>query len=350
MAFPAVFATNAFWAIALAVALAGRRGVRQDVGMSSTPVTVDTFVRAETDKYFATPVNQAGGLGRFFHYRQPMPIDDQTVIRANRDTLYSAALIDLEAGPATVTLPDAHGRFLSLMVIDEDHYVPAVFYDPGDHVVDTDLVPTRYAMLGVRILVDPADPDDIATVHALQDEIRIEQERSGSFEVPDWDEESRSKIRDALLVLSNSLSDTDAMFGARGEVDPVRHLIGSASAWGGNPRRDATYFPVTPEDNDGTTNYRLVVGDVPVDGFWSIAVYNARGYFEPNALKAYSLNSVTATKEPDGSTIIQFGGSPADAPNVLPITPGWNYWVRLYRPRPEVLTGEWEFPRAMPLR
>lgn len=318
--------------------------------MSATPVTVDTFVRAETDKYFATAVSQSGGPGRFFHYRQPMPIDHQTVIRANRDTLYSAAVVDLEAGPATVTLPDTAGRFLSLIVIDQDHYVPAVFYDSGAHVIDAELVPTRYAMLGIRLLVDPADPDDIATVHALQDEIRIDQEQSGSFDIPDWDEQSRSTIRDALLVLSDSLSDTDGMFGTRGDVDAVRHLIGSASAWGGNPRRDATYFPVTPEHNDGTTVYRLTVGEVPVDGFWSIAVYNAKGYFEPNDQDAYSVNSVTAVKEPDGSTVIQFGGSPGDAPNALPITPGWNYWVRLYRPRREVLSGEWSFPRATPVR
>ena len=60
-----------------------------------------------------------------------------------------------------------------------------------------------------------------------------------------------------------------------------------ASAWGGNPEKDALYLNVVPAHNDGKTVYRLNVKDVPVDGFWSISVYNAKGYFEPNPQNAY---------------------------------------------------------------
>jgi hypothetical protein len=28
---------------------------------------------------------------------------------------------------------------------------------------------------------------------------------------------------------------------------------------------------------------------------------------------------------------------------------GWNYMVRLYRPRPEILNGTWKFPEAQPV-
>jgi hypothetical protein len=139
------------------------------------------------------------------------------------------------------------------------------------------------------------------------------------------------------------------MFGPRGKVDPVRRLVGSASAWGGNPEKDALYLNVTPAKNDGTTVYRLNVKDVPVDGFWSISVYNAKGYFEPNAQNAYTLNNITAKKSADGSIAIQFGGCDGKIANCLPITPGWNYLVRLYRPRAEVLDGTWKFPEAQPV-
>jgi hypothetical protein len=60
----------------------------------------------------------------------------------------------------------------------------------------------------------------------------------------------------------------------------VRHLIGAASAWGGNPERDALYLNVVPTKNDGTTAYKLDVNNVLVVGFWSISVYNADGYFD----------------------------------------------------------------------
>jgi hypothetical protein len=80
---------------------------------------------------------------------------------------------------------------------------------------------------------------------------------------------------------------------------------------------------------------------VPVDGFWSINVYNAERYVQANPLNAYSVNGVTAKRNADGSVPVQFGGCDGKIPNRLPTTPGWNYLVRLYRPRPEVLDGKW---------
>jgi hypothetical protein len=106
---------------------------------------------------------------------------------------------------------------------------------------------------------------------------------------------------------------------------------------------------VTPSRNDGATVYRLTVKDVPVDGFWSISVYNAEGYFEANALNAYTVNNITAKREVDDSITVQFGGCAGQSANCLPITPGWNYMVRLYRPRPEILNGSWSFPEAQPV-
>ena len=86
-----------------------------------------------------------------------------------------------------------------------------------------------------------------------------------------------------------------------------------------------------------------------MDGFWSISVYNAKGFFEKNALNAYSLNNLTARPDPGGSTTIQFGGCEQQTPNCLPIVNGWNYTVRLYRPRKEILDGTWKLPEAQPL-
>jgi hypothetical protein len=98
---------------------------------TTVPVTVKNFQRAESDKYFADTV-KLGGLGKFFHYRTPTPIEDQKVVKMNRDTLYSAAIFDLDAGPVTVTLPEAGKRFISMLIINEDHYAPVeVSYAPG---------------------------------------------------------------------------------------------------------------------------------------------------------------------------------------------------------------------------
>jgi len=183
----------------------------------------------------------------------------------------------------------------------------------------------------------------------LQDAIRLSQQRPGTFEIPNWDAASLRKVQAALLQLGTTISDTRRMFGASArDVDPVKHLIGSAMLWGGYPEKDALYLLATPARNDGTTVHRLTVGTVPVDGFWSLTVYNSQGYLQPNPYNAYAVNSITARKSPDGSVAIQLGGCDGKIPNCLPITPGWNYTVRLFRPRPEILDGTWSFPLARP--
>jgi hypothetical protein len=183
--------------------------------------------------------------------------------------------------------------------------------------------------------------------HALQDGLKVEQKSQGAFEMPKWDQVSQAKIRKALIDLGTTLSDTNRSFGTKKQVDPIQHLISAATTWGGNPRKDAIYLTVTPPKNDGKTVYKLHVGDVPVNGFWSISLYNADGYFQKNDKNAYSLNNITAKKGADGSTDIQFGGCDGGAINCLPIMPGWNYTVRLYRPDSEILDGKWKFPEAV---
>lgn len=306
-------------------------------------VSPDNFARAESDLYFSR-IAANGGFGQFLHYRELSPVDDQVVIRQNRDTLYSAAVFDLDAGDVTITLPDSAGRFMSAQIINEDHYTVEVDYAPADVILSRDTVGTRYVLAALRTLVDPNDAADLTAVHALQDAVVVTQPDPGRLEIPDWDPVSQTTVRDALITLSTTLTDSVRTFGTADEVDPVHHLIGSAFAWGGNPERDALYLTVVPPANDGVTVHRLRVKDVPVDGFWSITVYNKDGYFEPNPQHAYSVNNVTAVADADGAVTVQFGG--ADAANLLPITDGWNYVVRLYRPRAEILDRSWTFPPA----
>jgi hypothetical protein len=314
----------------------------------AVPVTPENFVRAESDMYFSGVVKN-GGFGKFDHTRDPAPLDKQTVIRLNRDTVYSAAIFDLDAAPVTITMPDAGKRFMSLQVINEDQYTVGVYYGAGTYTLTREEVGTRYVVAAVRTLVNPSDPEDVKQVHALQDGIAVSQVNVGAFDIPHWDTVSQKKVRDALLVLATTLPDTNRMYGRKEEVDPVRFLVGAANGWGANPPKEALYLNIVPSQNDGKTIYRLNVKDVPVDGFWSISLYNKEGYFQLNDQNAYSLNNLTAKKDADGSVTVQFGGCDAHVQNCLPIMPGWNYMVRLYRPRPEILDGTWIFPEAQPV-
>lgn len=307
----------------------------------STLVNVDNFAIAETHRMMHDLQQNAGGVNRFLHNREPAAIDKQTVIRLNRDTLYSFAVVDISAG-ATLTIPEHGDRYLSAMVVNEHHYIDDVYHDAGEHELSIERFGTPHVVLAVRILVDPTDPADVAAVGLLQDQIRLNARSAQPFQMPLYDTTTLDETRDALLALARNLSGFDHTFGKKNEVDPVRHLIGTAAGWGGLPTSEASYIGVDTRLPVG--RYELTVGEVPVDGFWSISVYNAAGFFEPNERGNYTINNITGARNDDGTITVRFGDYPTDTPNALPITEGWNYLVRLYRPRPEILSGEWAFP------
>ncbi len=196
--------------------------------------------------------------------------------------------------------------------------------------------------MNVRILVDTADPADVAAVNQLQDQFRIEARSATPYTYPDDDAESFDATRNALLALSEGIPDAARTFGTREDVDPVRHLIGTAYGWGGLPEYEALYTVVSTPQPVG--RYQITFRDVPVDVFWSITVYNRDGFMEPNEFGSCSLNGITAEADDDGSVTIGLAPTPGDCRNHLYVMEGWNYAIRLYRPRPEVLDGRWTVP------
>lgn len=309
--------------------------------MTPIPVNVQNFTRAETDLMFSRLAAPCG-VGGWNHTYEVTPLDNQPVIRQNRDTLYSMTILDVRDG-VTLTLPNTADRYISAFVVNQDHYGQAILSEPGDHLLTRDSVGTDYAGVIVRILVDPNDPADVAEVNRLQDSLRLTGGGSGTYPMPAYDEASHTATRSAILELAAGVSKYDHSFGTKDQVDPILHLLGTASGWGGLPEYEATYISIN--ENLPVEEYRLRLKDIPVDAFWSVSLYNAAGYFEENALGVNSINSLTATPDPDGGVTIRFGVELDGAENALPIMPGWNYVLRLYRPRPEVLDGSWTAPR-----
>src|SRR5258705_10308456 len=125
---------------ALSLAATSSLALAQAPSSPAVPVTVDNYVRAQSDIYFGQTV-KAGAFGKFLHGRELAPIDRRLIIRPNRDTLYSLAVFDFDAGPVTVMLPDAGKRFMVMQVTNEDQYTRAVYY--GAWVHDTSATPAR---------------------------------------------------------------------------------------------------------------------------------------------------------------------------------------------------------------
>jgi hypothetical protein len=329
------------------MALVGLACLAANAASAADKVTVDTFVRAETDltmKRYAA----LGGFGKFLHIRGMTPVDKQNVIRMNRDTLYSAGVFDLTT-PVTIVKPEHGKRYQSMQVVNQDHSMLPIEHRAGTFTLTREKVGTRYAIVLLRTFADPGNSADLKAANALQDRVQVQQATPGTFDVPEWDEASLHTVRDALNVLAATKSDTSGFFGDKTKLNPVDHLLGTAFGWGGLPKQAAIYQNGAPLLNDGTTPHVLTVRDVPVDGFWSITVYNAKGFMEPNAMNAYSVNDVTANPNADGTVTVHFGGDPGNV-NFLPITTGWSYVVRMYQPRKEVVEGAWKFPEAQAVK
>ena len=310
-------------------------------------VNVMNFIRAETDHMFRTNMKVYNmKIGTLLHVRQPTTPDNQPVIRMNQDTLYSAAVLDL-AQPVVITLADVKGRYQSMHVVNQDHYM-FVEANPGTYELTEETVGTRFAYVTIRTFVDVLDPEDLAKAHAAQDAITLSGGGDGPFEAPDWNTDQLAVARKALSDLATLGFSAAYAFGRKEEVRPVDYLVGAAAGWGGLPRSAAMYVVDSVAQNDGETPHAVTVKDVPVDAFWSITVYNADGYLDANDRGVNSYNNFSAQPNENGSYTIHFGGCGDNRLNCIPITPGWNYAIRMYQPRPEILDGSWRFPAPQP--
>jgi hypothetical protein len=311
----------------------------------TVPVMWESFPRSQINLMMENIVEQ-GGFGEFYHFQTIVGPDVRIVALPNRDTIYSIGVFDLTE-PVTITKPDAGDRHQSMVIMDEDAYVKEAYHDPGEYTLTQDGVGTRYVWVQIRTFVDPNDPDDVETVHELQDELAVSQDSAGTFEIPNWNRQAHDELFDALVTVMKTIDDFSGAYGDVDEVDPVKYYLATVTP-GGVPEPETIYLQRVPDQNDGDTPHTFTVEDVPVDGFWSVTVYNSDGFLEENEYDAYSFNNVTAEPDDDGSITIHFGGDP-DQPNFLYTPEEWFYLVRLYGPREEILDGSYQFPEAEPL-
>ena len=116
-----------------------------------------------------------------------------------------------------------------------------------------DTYDTGYVLLAARVLVDPANEQDVAIVNALQDKLGLEARSARPFVMPDYDTASLDATREALLALGKGIGSFRHAFGARQEVDPVHHLIATAGGWAGRRTRKRSTSTSTRGCRSGST-------------------------------------------------------------------------------------------------
>ena len=159
----------------------------------------------------------AGGVNRLYHFRRPTPLDKQNIVRMNRDTLYSMAVVDTSKGATIIVPVISNDRYVSVHLIDNDHYCPLVIYSSGTHELPRD---SKYLGVGVRIQVfNPTDADEVALVNKLQDQFIIKANSADPLPEFKWDLQSLKELTVQYEKDSAQYSSWQEMMGPRGKVD-----------------------------------------------------------------------------------------------------------------------------------
>jgi hypothetical protein len=265
--------------------------------------------------YKATPLSNWG--------KQPKPIEvtvDPTV------DMKTAPKVQVDTMPA--------GKFFA--------YAAELLKLNPPHVTDEPIVAQMK-----RIGLEPGKSFDIekATPAAKKG---LEAAPAAGQKLMEW------KLPTLARVANHWSMNTDTM-GVYGNYYLKRAIVAQVGL-GANVPEDAVY-PLNLGDEagrplDGSNKYTLHFdkgATPPVNGFWSVTLYDPEGFQVANNLNRFAVSSWMPFKyNPDGSlTLYLQNESPGQdkEANWLPApTGGFNLTMRLYGPKSEALTGKWNPP------
>ncbi|THD65895.1 DUF1214 domain-containing protein [Robertkochia marina] len=291
---------------------------------SAITVTQENFPTAYSNMRMGVVVQNAGGVNAFMEMpTPPSNPEEQPVVRMNRDTYYSAAVIDVSED-AYITIPETD-EYVSIQIVDENHETQPMIYGPGRHKITAK---TDHVFIIVR---------------ALEDEVRknlqVEAASSKPFEMKEWDMESFKKLEAEGNAVFVKGYDQSKAFGSK-ETGQTTYMnfIGAAGGWGGAMVVDNIYQTSEYLDTDGC--YEMTFPDPENTYFWSATVYNANGYLFNDVANISS--EMDPEINEDGSITVRFGCD--DMPNNIPIREGnttgkFNVVMRHYGPSDNVRNG-----------
>jgi len=278
------------------------------------------------------------GVNKFLHKAHLTPTDNQPVVRMNRDTYYSMAVIDVSKG-ASITIPEIpEGKYVSVQPVTEDHRIQAMSYGPGTFKLSTHTGTHLYVVVRLDATFTEAE------AKVIHDKMSISANSNTKFATAPVNKQSFTEVEDALKAQVPSLVKRDGVLALSGMfTDPrdeseklftqEKYEIGAAVGWGGAQWKDNIYE--LSGNYTADTCHKMTFEDPGNDAFWSITVYNKKGFMF-NDLANYSSN--TATANTDGTYTISFGCG-EDSPNNIEIanpSEVFNIAVRHYKPSKKV--------------
>ena len=300
-------------------------------------VTPESYPTDETSRQILKNQDLIG-INKFLHKAHLTPTDNQPVVRMNRDTYYSFAVIDVSKG-ASITIPKIpEGKYVSIQPVTEDHRIQAMNYGPGTFELTTHKGTHLYVVIRLDATFTEAE------AKAIHDKMSISANSNTKFSATPVNKKSFTEVEDALKAKTPSIVKRDGVIALRGMfTDPrdesekwfteEKYQVGAAVGWGGAQWKDNIYE--LSGNYAADTCYQMTFEDPGNIAFWSITVYNKEGFMF-NDLANYSSN--TATANPDGTYTVSFGCG-EDAPNNMEIanpSDVFNIAVRHYMPSKKV--------------
>ena len=281
------------------------------------------------------------GVNKFLHKRQLTPTDQQPVVRMNRDTYYSFAVVDVSKG-ATVTMPAVpEGRYISLQPGTEDHRIQPMSYGAGTFELSTHTGSHVYLVVRLDARFTEAE------VAKIQDQVKISAKSDKRFKAEPVNKESFTKVENELKAKMPAIAKRDgadaltACFTAPTDeskkmFNQEKYEVCAAVGWGGAQFVDNAYE--VSGNYPADTCHQATFKDPKNEAFWSITVYDKAGFmFEDEA----NLSSNTVKPNADGTYTVSFGCG-KDAPNNLKTANKsgvFNLAIRHYQPSKLVRDG-----------
>ena len=310
-------------------------------------VTPETYPTDETSRQFLKSQSLVG-VNKFEHKRQLTPTDRQPVVRMNRDTYYSMTVVDVSEG-ASITMPEIpEGKYMSVQPVTEDHRIQTMKYGSGTFELRTHTGSHLYLIIRLDATFTEEE------VKEIQDQMSISANSDKLFATLPVNKESFAAAEEALKAKMPSIIKRDGVNALTGMfTDPrdesnklfteEKYQVGPAIGWGGAQIVDNIYEISGNYPTDGC--YQMTFEDPENTAFWSITVYDEKGFMF-NDLANYSSNNAQVNE--DGTYTLSFGCG-EDAINNLEVSNPSNVFniaVRHYQPSKRVLEDDY---RLVPL-
>ena len=295
-------------------------------------MTEANFPQAYTNMRLGALLTKTGGINKFLE--MPVPSSDpakQFVVRMNRDTFYSVAVVDMSSGSAYITIPETD-EYVTIQVVDENHETQPMIYGSGKHKITAK---TDFTFVVVRALDDNARRNLV-----------LETGSAKEFTVKNWDINSFKTVDKAgNSDFSNGYDQAKSFGNKESGQTAYDNYVGAAGGWGGAMVEDNIYQTSTYLNADGC--YSATFKDPKAKYFWSATVYNGDGRMFNDTANLSSEMDLKINE--NGSYTLYFGcdGKVNNIPELAGNTTGkFNVLFRHYGPSDMVRNNEEGFNSA----